>query len=346
MDKSKLKQKLRRLCLDIKNSAPKYLEYDISRITLDYLKEHNIQRAVIGLNTKGCSYAKKTGGCFICGYLPSSTKRRDTVKQFLKDLEKYRGASTIYVYSNGSFLDEEEICKEEQNIILESLAGFPTVRRIVFETRPEFIEERKIKEILKVSRNKTLEIRVGFDTYDDEIRGLCLGKGFTRKDYDKATEILRSQNIMFGTYVVVKPPFLTESEGIKEAQKTAIYAFERGSSFVSLEPVAIQEYTLQKYLKEKELYRVPWLWSVIEVVKATYGFGKIIIGGDSFIPLPTEIAHNCNKCTKQVRERINDYNLDGDISVFNELNCDCIEDWKRDLDKKEKSLYERIMEIF
>ena len=88
------------------------------------------------------------------------------------------------------------------------------------------------------------------------------------------------------------------------------------------------------------------LWSIIEVVKAMRDLDRIIIGGDSFIPLPTEIAHNCDKCTEEVRKRINSYNSNSDLSVFEGLSCNCMGDWKKGLDKKEKSLYGRIKEIF
>ena len=49
---------------------------------------------------------------------------------------------------------------------------------------------------------------------------------------------------------------------------------------------------------------MPWLWSAVHIVKQTHQRGKIIIGGDAFIPLPKETSHNCNNCTCYVRKKL------------------------------------------
>jgi uncharacterized Fe-S cluster-containing MiaB family protein len=60
-----------------------------------------------------------------------------------------------------------------------------------------------------------------------------------------------------GTYVVVKPPFLTEREAIEEASQTAEFAFDVNSGSVFLEPLAMQRYTLQDWLRQRAVFRQP-----------------------------------------------------------------------------------------
>lgn len=319
-------------------------EYDTntSRITRDTLKKLGINRAIIGLNSRGCSYAKNLEGCFNCGFMKGYEYPDRMFQQFLDDASRYIGFENISLYSNGSFLDCREITLDEQKKMLEVLVT-SGARQIMVETRPDFVDEDNINHILETVRAEHLKVGLGFDTYSDDVRDVCLNKGYTRNKYDNAAGILKKYGIPFESRIVIKPPFLTEAEAIKEAITSIEHAFKKGSLEVSLEPIAIQDYTLQDYLAKKKCFRVPWLWSLISILKETHSMGTIFVGGEVFLPLPKETAHNCSICTAQVRDKLNKFNETQDIKLFDNLDCDCISDWKKDLDRREIPLFERIV---
>ena len=61
---------------------------------------------------------------------------------------------------------------------------------------------------------------------------MCLNKGFSLAQFEKAAKII-IDNLYLRTYVMLKPPFLTEKESIDEAIKTIEYVFSLGASTVS-----------------------------------------------------------------------------------------------------------------
>lgn len=340
------KNQVRLMVLDVikglKRQGLAEYDTDISRIVRDTLKRLGVNRAIIGLNTRGCSYGNNLEGCFICGYLKGYEHPDRMYRQFLEGASHYACSDNVFLYSNGSFFDPEEIPPEIQKKMLEHLVVLG-VKQITVETRPDMVDETNLNSLLDSVPARYLKVGLGFDTYNDDIRDVCLNKGFTRQQYDDASRILNKNNIHFESRIVVKPPFLTEYEAIKEALLSVEYAFNKGSSEVSLEPIAIQDYTLQDYLAKKGFFRVPWLWSVISIVKETHGKGTVLVGGEAFVPLPKETACNCNKCTARVRQVINKFNETQDIRLFDDLDCDCIIDWRKDLDVKEISLFDRII---
>ncbi|HEY9246245.1 MAG TPA: archaeosine biosynthesis radical SAM protein RaSEA [Candidatus Methanoperedens sp.] len=323
-----------------REGLPEY-DADTSRITRDTLKKMGINRAIIGLNSRGCSYANKLEGCFNCGFLKGYEHPERMFQQFLDDAGNYAGCENIFLYSNGSFFDPKEIPLDSQKKMLEFLVA-SGARQIVVETRPDFVNEENLNRLLETVPAKHLKVGLGFDTYNDDVRDVCLNKGYTREQYDNATRILNKYHIPFESRIIIKPPFLTEAEAVEEAIISIEYAFKKGSSEVSLEPIALQDYTLQDYLARKKSFRVPWLWSVISILKETHHMGTVLVGGEVFLPLPKETSHNCSMCTAEVRKMINKFNETQDIRLLDNLDCDCMNDWRRDMGRKEIPLFERI----
>ena len=340
--KEEVKIELTALVRRIKSEGEQSYDSNVSRIVRETIENLGIERAVVGLNTSGCSYKRQSIGCFHCGHLKGYENPEELFQQFISDVSRFKRRDEIFVYSNGSFFDADEIYPDTQIKILRYLAdsGFG---KIVIESRPDIVSEDMIRQAIQVIEPNRLYVGLGFDTYDNEVRDLCLNKGFSRDDYDKAVSILKQSRIAFETRVVVKPPFLTEKEGIEEAVKTVGYSFEKGTDSVSLEPLALQRYTLQDYLHRKGKYRVPWLWSLIEIVRETQQYGKITVSGENFIPLPYETVHNCNECTSEVKNAIHQFNETQQLRKLDGLDCGCKDSWNTDLSRKYIGLYGRVI---
>ncbi|UCC91236.1 MAG: archaeosine biosynthesis radical SAM protein RaSEA, partial [Candidatus Aenigmatarchaeota archaeon] len=315
------------------------------------------RRCILPLRSKGCSWAfEKKGTCTICGIRGDNLWDRqitneNIMEQFKKDFEKidFKTHSILAVYCNGSFLDDKEVNSMAKNEILKIVSKEKGVKRVDFETRPEFVTDSRIKRMKKLLGRKILEISMGFDEVDEDVRNLIVNKGMKREELEKAIKILIKNHVDTLVYVGVKPPFLTEKEAIQEAIDTIEYLFRIGVEQISLEPITVQDYTLTKYLYDKGLYRPPWLWSIIEILRAAHSkinapmIGPERIGGFVFFPLPKVVAHNCPKCDKKVVKAIKKFESIQDIRVFDKLSCSCKRQWEREIERVEPPLYERIV---
>ncbi len=288
----------------------------------DRLKGEIVDSFVIIIRTPGCKWAK-ISGCSMCGYYndtsPNITEE-DLMVQIAEAKKKYRGEKLVKIYTSGSFLDDKEVPERVQRKMLDEFSG---AERVIVETRPEFIRERKL-EMLKEYGN--VMVALGLESANDETLLFRINKGFLVRHYVAAAEKLMENKIPIKSYVLLKPPFMTEAEAIVEAIDTIKFA-SKYSETISLNPMNIQRNTLVEYLWSRGEYRAPWLWSVVEVLKRTYGMGEIIsyptAGGTR------RGAHNCGKCDEKVLKGIYEFSWHQDISYLEDLNCKCREKWEK-----------------
>jgi radical SAM enzyme (TIGR01210 family) len=310
----------------------------------------NYKRAVIYLMSNGCEWALKSAhGCIMCGHLAKQTRNEkpvsaeDYLRQFEEEFEKidFKKYPILNLYNNGSFINDNEIDPGARRGILKKINKNPDIKMLVLETRPEFVTEEKIREIKRIIPNKHVELGVGLEIKDDFYRGICVNKGFSLERYNVAASII-TKELNLRTYVLLKPPFLSEGEAIEQAVETVEYAFAAGTTTVSLEACTIQDYTLMKYLYDRGLYSTPWLWSIVEVVKRVKTPGKLIVGLFKFFPSPSAVPNNCNRCNEKIMEAIVWYNRTLDVKAFNGLGCDCKKQWKKILKERALPFEERL----
>ncbi|PNX45745.1 MAG: TIGR01210 family radical SAM protein [Thermoplasmata archaeon M9B1D] len=299
----------------------------------DILNKKIVDAFVIILRTRGCSWALKSG-CSMCGYFNDSifidVSDNDLITQFEKAMDKYNNQRFVKIFTSGSFLDDKEITPNVRKKILTKL--FETAEKVSIESRPEYITDNKIKELKKIIGTKTFEIGIGLETADDNIRQNFLNKGFKFNDYKKAASILKKHKISLKTYVLIKPPFLTEKESIDDAIKT-VKKIKNITNVISFNPVNIQKNTVVSYLWNHKKYRPAWLFSVVEILKESKKIaGNIHIKCDISGGGNIRGAHNCKTCDKEYLKTIADFSLNQDINVFKKLKCNCKEMWLDQLD--------------
>lgn len=290
----------------------------------DVAKGEVVDAFVLILRTRGCYWALQSG-CTMCGYINDARRRPvkdgDMRNQLEMALKRYGGERVVKIFTSGSFLDPNEISPGLQKEIIRS---FSAADRLIVESLPEFV----IPGILGPLKQDNLEIAIGLESASDEVLEKCVNKSFRVKDYVRAAEFLRKEGVPLKTYLLLKPPFMTEKEAIEDAVKSIIFA-SKYSSEISLNPINIQSHTLVDYLWRRREYRAPWLWSVVEVLKRA----KPRIGDVRLVSWPTaggtrRGAHNCGKCDKKVIRAIEGFSLHQDLSIFEGLTCDCMEEWK------------------
>ena len=299
----------------------------------DILNGKIVDTFVIIFRTQGCSWALKSG-CSMCGYFNDSAwtkvSNEDLLKQFQIAMEKYKNQPFVKIFTSGSFLDDKEIPIVVMKKILSKL--YKTAEKVSVESRPEYIKEKKIKQIKEITSSKIFEIGIGLETANDIIRKNCLNKGFTFNDYKKATDILKKYNISIKTYILIKPPFLTEKESIDDAIQT-VEKIKDITDIISFNPVNVQKNTYVSFLWSQRKYRPPWLFSIVKILKQSKKIARDkiikcdIVGGGNI-----RGAHNCKNCNKDFLNAINNFSLKQNTNVFKKLNCNCKEKWLDVLD--------------
>jgi len=299
----------------------------------DILDDKLIDAFVIIFRTKGCSWALKSG-CSMCGYFNDSMWKNvsddDLLMQFDTAMKNYSGQNFVKFFTSGSFLDDKEIKPKVRQKILKKLAE--TTDKVSVESRPEYITDEKMSEIKDIFKSKIFEVGVGLETSSDFVREHCLNKGFKFEDYKNATKTLKKHNVKLKTYVLIKPPFLTEKESIEDAIKT-VDKIKSITDIISFNPTNVQRNTLVNYLWHRKQYRPAWLFSVVKILKESKKIASDvrikcdIAGGGSI-----RGAHNCKSCDRSFLDAISEFSLSQGVSVFNNLRCDCREKWLDQLD--------------
>ena len=312
-----------------------------------------VQRVVLAIPGQGCSlFRRPQGGCLHCGLFSDGitspeSDQEQVLSAFADNLNRhdFSRSPVLCIYVPGSFLDDQEIGPEIRRAIILLVAQKTKIKKVIFETLPQFITAPKIRELISVLGNKEIEIAVGLDSADDQIRDLCINKSFSLRTFGQSCVLLQRHEIRFSAFALLKPPFLTEQESISDTILTAQYAFNKGAAAVSLEPNTVQENTFVWNLFRKNMYRPPWLWSIIEVIKQLPPGRELRIGGMVVYPRAIQSAYNCDRCTSGIWQKIQEYNLKQDKDIFTGLDCNCKNKWHEELHIENPPLPERIGNI-
>lgn len=284
------------------------------------LRGNAVDAGVVILRTSGCSHFHR-GGCSMCGYNTESDRSisgEDIVRQFEDALAGLGDLGMVKVYTSGSFLDKGEVPSEAAARILSVCADRGL--RLLVESRPEYITDESLDGV--VSAHDDIELAIGLESANDQVLKNSVNKGFTVADYDRAASLLKDRKLALRTYVLLKPPFLTEREAIEDAVATAEHAAPFSSS-ISINAVNVQKGTEVERLWKEWSYRPPWLWSALEVVKRAAGLGPRLlcepVGGGT-----KRGAHNCGECDRTILDGLKAFTESQDLARLARPDCACM----------------------
>jgi len=251
------------------------------------------------------------------------------MKQFEHAMSRCRDEEfVVKIFTSGSFLDDSEIPTSTRIEMLSRLGADTRVKKVIAETRPEYVTQEKVSECT-AALGKRFEVAVGLETSNDMIRKDCINKGFTFGDFVRASENAEKENATVKAYLLLKPPFISEGDAVKDIIDSINDAAKYAGT-ISVNLCNVQKGTLMDEMFERGDYRPPWLWSAVEVLK----LGKEANPGTVIMSDPVAAGskrgpHNCGKCDNDVAEAIRIFSLTQDIGVFDGLNCECRELWKK-----------------
>ena len=126
----------------------------------------------------------------------------------------------------------------------------------------------------------------------------------TLRQYEKAVKKLIARNIRIRTFILVKPPFLSEYEGIEWAIRSMEFAFNCGVECCSLVPVRAGNGIMDE-LEQSSFFKAPDITSLEIVIEAGLEMKK----GRIFMDLwNSQIFKGCEGCKPMRLQRISAMN--------------------------------------
>ncbi len=140
------------------------------------------------------------------------------------------GHSIIKLYNGANFFDPRSLPLSDYKKIASLVEPFESV---IVENHPNLSGER----ILEFSSmiKPTLEVAMGLESIHPG--GLeQLNKKMIPEDFRRAAGFLKEKGIESRAFVLLRPPFLSENEGIYWALETIKYAFDSGYGILHRDP--------------------------------------------------------------------------------------------------------------
>ena len=131
-------------------------------------------------------------------------------------------AQHIKLYNSGNFFDQQAIPPEDHEAIAQRVNSFDTV---IVENHPKLCGDGCLQ--FRDRLGGELEIAIGLETIHPEVLPR-LNKQMTIADFEKAVRLLTAHDIATRAFILLRPPFLSEEQGVDWALRSIEFAFDAG----------------------------------------------------------------------------------------------------------------------
>jgi radical SAM enzyme (TIGR01210 family) len=310
-------------------------------------------RKRIILRSAGCSAAT----CTMCPFTNETlyeTDRTSTIsaETYITQFENaFSGEDTldkyqiVSVYNDGNFFAKREMPPEVRQHIYKRVVE-SQCQTLMVESLPQFVTKEFVEEAKQILGDKKLIVGIGLQSADNLVRELCINTTCTKRGFERAVELLYEYECIPKIYLMVKPPFLTEEEGIQDAVSSLRYLYSQGLKEATLCPTRISPHTVASELYKQGAYTPPWLWSVVEILRQTHKEGSPRVACVNLRSTDFVSIHpgNCDLCSDELVERIEKFNTSRDFRPVEEISCSCFADYQRFLreTRDERPLEKRV----
>jgi archaeosine synthase beta-subunit len=267
--------------------------------------------AIIFLTNRECAYH-----CLMCDLWKNTTNITTHVGaipyQIEWALERIQNVNHLKLYNSGSFFDGHAIPEVDYPRIAALLSHFETV---IVESHPKLIGDKclRFRDMLKPE----LQVALGLETVNPDLL-LRLNKKMTLQDFAHAVSFLNSNGILSRAFVLLRPPFLTEQEGIFWAERSLDFAFRVGVECCTVIPVREGNGAMEHLLQQGHFSR-PDIHSLETVLE----YGISLSSGRVFADLwDLNLFSSCSICFDRRSERLNEMNMKQTLPDPVECTCD------------------------
>ena len=261
-----------------------------------------VSSGVVLLTNKECPWR-----CLMCDLWKDTTTYSVPVGAIPRQIDfaltawEARGLLPVQVklYNSGSFFDPAAIPPEDYAVIADKVAF---AQNNVVEFHPRLIGHLTFH--LRDLVSGSLEVAMGLETAHPETLER-LNKNFDLTQFAQAAELLRREKIALRAFVLVKPPFMDEAEGLEWAVKSADFAFSCGASAVSLIPTRPGNGAMERLLASGE-FVPPQLRTLERALDGALALKKGRVFADTWGLDPFSA---CPKCFAARQRRLHAINL-------------------------------------
>ena len=258
--------------------------------------------ATVFLTNRECPWR-----CVMCDLWKNTTDRPAPLgaipEQIDFALDRLPPARQIKLYNSGNFFDAGAIPPGDHRAIAERVRRF---ERVVVENHPKLCGEAcpRFRDLLGVP----LEVAMGLETVHPQVLPR-LNKQMTLDDFARAVEFLLRSAIAVRAFILLRPPFLSEDEGLEWAVRSAEWAFSRGVGCCVLIPTRGGNDLLEP-LAAAGQFAPPTLRSLEQALER----GLAMRRGRVFADLwDVERIFDCPACSRDRADRLARMNLTQEI---------------------------------
>jgi len=226
-------------------------------------------------------------------------------------LEKLGPAKHLKLFNSGSFFDPKAIPVEDYARIASLADGFNSV---LVESHTSFIDE-KVLEFSKIL-GCSIQVAVGLETVHPEVLPL-LNKGMTLAGFKEAVSYLKANGISVRAFILLRPPKLSEVEGVEWACRSIDFAFSCGVDVCSVIPVRSGNGALDQ-LASEGLFQEPSIQSLERVLAYGVALKKGLVFADLW---DLERFSDCPECYSRRKKGLEKMNLSQAIQPTIECRC-------------------------
>ncbi|MDQ3009494.1 MAG: radical SAM protein, partial [Acidobacteriota bacterium] len=192
-----------------------------------------IPTATIFLTNRECPFR-----CLMCDLwqntLDEHVASGAIARQIRHALERLPAAQSIKLYNAGSFFDPQAIPPEDDAEIAELVAGFD---HVIVECHPAFLRGSYGERALRFREliGGKLEIAIGLETVHPPTLER-LNKQMTVESFREASSFLERNKIDLRVFILLRPPFQDEAEGLMWACRSLDVAAGCGAKVCSIIP--------------------------------------------------------------------------------------------------------------
>ncbi|MBK9106327.1 MAG: radical SAM protein [Saprospiraceae bacterium] len=266
--------------------------------------------ATLFLTNKECPFR-----CLMCDLWKNTTDERvqpgSIPAQIAYALARLPPSKHIKLYNSGNFFDTKAIPPEDYQAIASLLDPFETV---IVECHPKLINDRSLtfRDMIKGK----LEVAIGLETAHPEVLEK-LNKSMSLDDFSQSVRYLNDHNIRSRAFILLKPPFLTEQEGVHWAKRTLDFAFDAGVGCCVVIPTRAGNGAMD-VLETGGFFSKPSLDSLEEVLDYGIALGRGRVFADVW---DLEIFSDCPECLDARKKRLESINLHQEL--LPQISCDC-----------------------
>ncbi len=268
--------------------------------------------ATVFLTNRECPFQ-----CLMCDLWKNTTETTVPVgaipAQIDWALAQLPNANHIKLYNSGNFFDPHAVPAQDLPEIARRVSSFRTV---IVENHPRLCSDRCA--VFQQMCGTQLEVALGLETSHPATLA-TLNKQMTTDDFARACEMLLGFGIRVRAFVLLRPPGVSEEQGIEQAVESVRFAFKCGVDCCAVIPTRPGNGILDRLYQEGLIYP-PSLSSLEAVMEQTIEWRRGRVFADLW---DVDRFSACDQCLEARRDRLQRMNLTQKIPAA--IRCSCSE---------------------